>query len=111
MFLLLYEENCPATRLIGLDEPLVALLPLKHLGTPAPERQDIFRDCQLANHSSFVSIVFLPRMPEIDFVSAIYKKTKRDYLGRVNEFLKAEAAKIAKLLGNDYSVGARKVSY
>ena len=24
-------------------------------------------------------------MPEIDFLSALHKRTKRDYLGRVNE--------------------------
>ena len=50
-------------------------------------------------------------MPEIDFVSAIHKKTKRDYLGRVNEFPKAEAAKIAKQFGKDYWDGDRKFGY
>jgi SAM-dependent methyltransferase len=50
-------------------------------------------------------------MPEIDFVSAIHKKTKRDYLGRVNEFPKAEAAKTAKQFGKDYWDGDRKLGY
>jgi len=50
-------------------------------------------------------------MPEIDFVSAIHKKTKRDYLGRVNEFPKAEAAKIARQFGKDYWDGDRKFGY
>ena len=50
-------------------------------------------------------------MPEIDFVSAIHKKTKRDYLARVNEFPKAEAAKIAKRFDKDYWDGDRKLGY
>lgn len=50
-------------------------------------------------------------MPEIDFISAIHKKTKRDYLARVNEFPKAEAAKIAKQFGKDYWDGDRRVGY
>jgi SAM-dependent methyltransferase len=53
----------------------------------------------------------LCRMPEIDFVTPIHKKTKRDYLARVNEFPKAEAAKIAKQFGKDYWDGDRKVGY
>src|SRR3989440_661130 len=50
-------------------------------------------------------------MPELDFVSAIHKKTKRDYLARVNEFPKADAAKIARQFGKDYWDGDRKVGY
>jgi ubiquinone/menaquinone biosynthesis C-methylase UbiE len=50
-------------------------------------------------------------MPEIDFVTAIHKKTKRDYLARVNEYPKAEAAKIAKQFARDYWDGDRKVGY
>lgn len=50
-------------------------------------------------------------MAHIDFISAIHKKTKRDYLGRVNEFSKAEAAKLAKQFGRDYWDGDRKVGY
>ena len=33
-------------------------------------------------------------MAYLDFISAVHKKTTRDYLGRVNEFPKAEAAKL-----------------
>src|SRR6266550_2079737 len=50
-------------------------------------------------------------MAEIDFVSAIHKKTRRDYLARVNEFPKAEAAKIARQFGKDYWDGNRTVGY
>ena len=50
-------------------------------------------------------------MPEIDFISPLHKKTKRDYLARVNEFPKAEAAKLAKLFARDYWDGDRKVGY
>lgn len=50
-------------------------------------------------------------MPYLDFISSIHKKTKRDYLGRVNEFPKAEAAKIAKRFDKDYWDGDRKVGY
>lgn len=50
-------------------------------------------------------------MAHIDFISAIHKKTRRDYLGRVNEFPKAEAAKIARQFGKDYWDGDRKFGY
>jgi protein-L-isoaspartate(D-aspartate) O-methyltransferase len=50
-------------------------------------------------------------MPYIDFISAIHKKTKRDYLARVNEFPKAEAAEIARRFDRDYWDGDRKVGY
>ncbi len=50
-------------------------------------------------------------MAEIDFVSQIHKKTKRDYLARVNEFPKAEAARIAGRFDKDYWDGDRKVGY
>ncbi len=50
-------------------------------------------------------------MARIDFISALHKKTKRDYLGRVNEFPKAEAAKIARQFGKDYWDGDRTVGY
>lgn len=45
------------------------------------------------------------------FVTPIHKKTTRDYLGRVNEFPKAEAAKLAKKFDKDYWDGDRKVGY
>jgi SAM-dependent methyltransferase len=50
-------------------------------------------------------------MPHIDFVSAIHRKTKRDYLARVNEFPKAEAAKLARQWGRDYWDGDRRTGY
>ena len=50
-------------------------------------------------------------MPEIDFISPLHKRTKRDYLARVNEFPKAEAAKLAKQFAKDYWDGDRKVGY
>jgi len=50
-------------------------------------------------------------MAYIDFLSAVHKSTKRDYLGRVNEFPKAEAAKLAKKFDFDYWDGDRKVGY
>lgn len=50
-------------------------------------------------------------MAYVDFLSSVHKRTKRDYLGRVNEFPKAEAAKIAKQYGVDYWDGDRKFGY
>ena len=50
-------------------------------------------------------------MSYIDFISPLHKKTKRDYLARVNEFPKAEAAKLAKQFAKDYWDGDRKVGY
>lgn len=50
-------------------------------------------------------------MAYIDFISAVHKSTKRDYLGRVNEYPKAKAATIAKQYGYDYWDGDRKFGY
>lgn len=50
-------------------------------------------------------------MSYVDFVSLIHKKTNRDYLKRVTEFPKAEAAVLAKEFGYDYWDGDRKVGY
>jgi ubiquinone/menaquinone biosynthesis C-methylase UbiE len=50
-------------------------------------------------------------MTSVDFVSLIHKSTKRDYIGRVNEFPKAEAAKLAKKWSYDYWDGDRKTGY
>jgi len=47
----------------------------------------------------------------IDFLTPIHRATKRDYLGRVNEFPKAEAAKIAKRFDREYWDGDRRVGY
>lgn len=50
---------------------------------------------------------------EIDFMSALHKSTKRDYLARVNdkEFPKAKAAKLAKKFDFDYWDGDRRICY
>jgi protein-L-isoaspartate(D-aspartate) O-methyltransferase len=50
-------------------------------------------------------------MPYVDFISPLHKRTKRDYLGRVNEFPKAEAAKVACEFEKDYWDGDRKFGY
>ncbi len=52
-------------------------------------------------------------MSEIDFISAIHKSTKRDYLARVNDPLypKAKAAKLAKKFDYDYWDGDRRICY
>ncbi len=50
-------------------------------------------------------------MAYVDFVSAIHRKTKRDYLARVNEFPKAEAARRARQWGYDYWDGDRRTGY
>jgi SAM-dependent methyltransferase len=50
-------------------------------------------------------------MAYVDFLTPLHKRTKRDYLGRVNEFPKAEAAKIAKQFEADYWDGDRKYGY
>ncbi len=47
----------------------------------------------------------------IDFVSAVHKSTKRDYLARVNEYPKAVAAEKAKEWGYDYWDGDRRICY
>jgi ubiquinone/menaquinone biosynthesis C-methylase UbiE len=52
-------------------------------------------------------------MAYIDFLSAVHKSTKRDYLARVNDpdFPKAKAAELAKQYGFDYWDGDRRVNY
>ena len=50
-------------------------------------------------------------MAYIDFLSPLHKATKRDYLGRVNEYPKAEAIKRAKEYGYDYWDGDRKFGF
>lgn len=52
-------------------------------------------------------------MAYIDFLSALHKVTKRDYLARVNdpEFPKARAAELAKQWGFDYWDGDRRINY
>lgn len=52
-------------------------------------------------------------MAYIDFVSALHKSTKRDYLARVNDpdYPKAKAAELAKKWGYDYWDGDRRINY
>jgi len=50
-------------------------------------------------------------MEYIDFISTVHKKTARDYVGRVNEIPKAEAARKAIQWGFDYWDGDRKHGY
>lgn len=50
-------------------------------------------------------------MAYVDFLSTIHKRTARDYLARVNEGPKAEAARIAKQFGRDYWDGDRSYGY
>ncbi len=50
-------------------------------------------------------------MALIDFVSVLHKRTRRDYLARVNEFPKARAAEVAKRFGQEYWDGDRRFGY
>lgn len=50
-------------------------------------------------------------MAEIDFISLVHKSTRRDYLARVTEFPKAEAARKAGQWGYDYWDGDRRTGY
>lgn len=50
-------------------------------------------------------------MAYVDFLSAVHKKTKRDYLARVNEFPKAEAARLAGKWDVEYWDGPRHTGY
>lgn len=50
-------------------------------------------------------------MTYLDVISLVHKQTQRDYLGRVNEYPKAEAATLAKRFDFDYWDGDRKVGY
>lgn len=50
-------------------------------------------------------------MAYVDFLSTIHKSTRRDYLARVNEFPKAEAATLARQWGRDYWDGDRRTGY
>jgi protein-L-isoaspartate(D-aspartate) O-methyltransferase len=50
-------------------------------------------------------------MAYVDFIMKVHKATRRDYLGRVNERDKAEAAEIACRFDKDYWDGDRSVGY
>src|SRR6185436_11136373 len=50
-------------------------------------------------------------MAHLDFISAIHKATKRDYVQRVVEYDKAACAEISKQFGKDYFDGDRRYGY
>ncbi|HXE72741.1 MAG TPA: class I SAM-dependent methyltransferase [Candidatus Nitrosotenuis sp.] len=50
-------------------------------------------------------------MAMVDFLSPLHRATRRDYLGRVNEFPKAEAASVARRFGPEYWDGDRRYGY
>ena len=50
-------------------------------------------------------------MKYIDFIESVHTSTKRDYVGRVTEYPKAECAKIAKQFGYDFFDGERRYGY
>jgi SAM-dependent methyltransferase len=50
-------------------------------------------------------------LEHVDFFLPLHRNTKRDYVGRVTEFPKAEAAKKARQWGADYWDGDRKFGY
>lgn len=50
-------------------------------------------------------------MAYVDFLTPVHRSTKRDYLARVNEFPKAEAARLASKFDQEYWDGDRKVGY
>jgi protein-L-isoaspartate(D-aspartate) O-methyltransferase len=50
-------------------------------------------------------------MVEIDFIGVLHNRTKRDYVGRVTAYDKAECAEIAKQYGADYWDGERQYGY
>jgi SAM-dependent methyltransferase len=50
-------------------------------------------------------------MAYVDFLSRVHRATARDYLARVNEFPKAQAAAVAKRFGHEYWDGPRQYGY
>lgn len=50
-------------------------------------------------------------MAYVDFLSPVHRATQRDYLARVNEIPKAEAAAVAKQFGAEYWDGDRRFGY
>jgi len=50
-------------------------------------------------------------MAYVDFISAVHKSTKRDYVKRVNEYPKEDAAKKSKEWAYDYWDGDRRIGY
>lgn len=50
-------------------------------------------------------------MAYLDFISTLHRSTRRDYLGRVNEWPKADATRRACEFGEEYWDGDRKFGY
>jgi protein-L-isoaspartate(D-aspartate) O-methyltransferase len=50
-------------------------------------------------------------MAYVDFLTPVHSRTERDYIARVTEFPKAEAAARAKQWGYDYWDGDRRIGY
>ena len=50
-------------------------------------------------------------MPYKDFINKLHESTKRDYVGRVTEFDKADCAEVAIQYGKDYWDGDRQYGY
>lgn len=50
-------------------------------------------------------------MAYIDFLSPVHRATRRDYLARVTEYPKAQAARLAKRWGVEYWDGDRRTGY
>ncbi|MAE63739.1 MAG: SAM-dependent methyltransferase [Phycisphaeraceae bacterium] len=50
-------------------------------------------------------------MAYLDFISPVHGRTSRDYLGRVNEGSKAEAAEVARRFDREYWDGDRRYGY
>jgi protein-L-isoaspartate(D-aspartate) O-methyltransferase len=50
-------------------------------------------------------------MAYVDFIAPVHRATVRDYLGRVNELPKAEAAVVAKRFDREYWDGERRYGY
>ena len=50
-------------------------------------------------------------MPQVDFISRLHTKTRRDYRERVLNYDKAECASVAKQFGQDYWDGERQYGY
>jgi protein-L-isoaspartate(D-aspartate) O-methyltransferase len=50
-------------------------------------------------------------MNEIDFLSDLHTRTRRDYLARVTEFNKADASRVARQFGYEYWDGPRHYGY
>jgi hypothetical protein len=50
-------------------------------------------------------------MANVDFIGPLHNRTKRDYVGRVVQYDKANCSEIAKKYGQDYWDGERQYGY